>query len=117
MDITYRKCGDYYIPNIVLSDTTHYHIGKYGWMRRTFLQEHRPIQYSDLVLTEKLFPHLAEIDEACHQRLEVMIPAMAEQEDVTAALKRADQMEWVRRMNSIKARAEEVILAELVYSD
>ncbi|MCD7801668.1 MAG: TnpV protein [Clostridiales bacterium] len=56
MDITYTKCGDYYIPNIVFSDTTHYHIGKYGRMRRTFLQEHRPIQYSDLVLTEKLFP-------------------------------------------------------------
>ncbi|MCD8383899.1 MAG: TnpV protein [Clostridiales bacterium] len=117
MDITYTKCGDYYLPNIALSDTTHYHIGKYGRMRRTFLQEHRPIQYSDLVLTEKLFPHLAEIDEACRQRLEIMIPAMAKQEGVTAALKRADQMEWVRRMNSIKVRAEKVILAELVYAD
>ncbi|MCD7919813.1 MAG: TnpV protein [Clostridiales bacterium] len=117
MDIAYTKCGDYYIPNIALSDTTHYHIGKYGRMRRMFLMEHRPIQYSDLVLTEKLFPHLAEINEVCHQRLEVMIPAMAEQEGVTAALKRTNQMEWVRRMNSIKARAEEVILAELVYSD
>ncbi|MCD7920067.1 MAG: TnpV protein [Clostridiales bacterium] len=117
MNITYTKCGDYYIPNIALSDTTHYHIGKYGRMRRTFLQEHHSIQYSDLVLTEKLFPHLAEIDEACHQRLEVMIPAMAEQEGVTATLKRTDQMEWVRRMNNIKVRAEEVILAELVYSD
>lgn len=69
------------------------------------------------MLTEKLFPHLAEIDEACHDRLEVMIPAMAAQEDVTAALKRVDQMEWVRRMNSIKARAEEIVLAELVYAD
>ncbi|MCD8127676.1 MAG: TnpV protein [Clostridiales bacterium] len=117
MNITYTKCGDYYLPNIALSDTTHYHIGKYGRMRRTFLQEHRPIQYSDPVLTEKLFPHLAEIDEACRQRLEIMIPTTAEQEGVTAALKRADQMEWVRRMNSIKARAEEVILAELVYAD
>ncbi len=117
MDITYTKCGDYYIPNITLSDTTHYHLGKYGRMRRTFLQEHRPIQYSDLVLTEKLFPHLADIDEACRQRLDVMIPAMAEQEGATAALKRTNQMEWVRRMNSIRARAEEVILAELVYSD
>ncbi len=117
MNITYTKCGDYYLPNIALSDTTDYHIGKYGRMRRTFLQEHRPIQYSDLVLTEKLFPHLAEIDEACHNRLEVMIPAMAERESVTAVLKKADQMEWVRRMNSVKARAEEVILAELVYSN
>lgn len=117
MDITYTKNGDYYLPNIALSNTTHYHIGKYGRMRRAFLREHRPIQYSDLVLTERLFPHLAEIDEACHQRLEVMIPAMAEQEGATAALKRADQMEWVRRMNNIKARAEEIILAELVYAD
>lgn len=117
MDITYTKNGDYYLPNIALSNTTHYHIGKYGRMRRAFLKEHRPIQYSDLILTEKLFPHLAEIDEACHQRLEVMIPAMAEQEGVTAALKRDDQLEWVRRMNGIKARAEEVILSELVYVD
>ncbi len=93
MDITYTKCGDYYIPNVALSDTTHYHIGKYGRMRRTFLKEYRSIQYSDLVLTEKLFPHLAEIDKACHQRLDVMIPAMAKQEGVTAALKRTDQME------------------------
>ena len=69
------------------------------------------------MLTEKLFPHLVEIDEACHQRLDVLIPAMAEQEGVTVALKRTDQMEWVRRMNSIKARAEEVVLAELVYAD
>lgn len=56
MDITYTKNGDYYLPNIALSNTTHYHIGKYGRMRRAFLREHRPIQYSDLVLTEKLFP-------------------------------------------------------------
>ncbi|MCD8116172.1 MAG: TnpV protein [Oscillospiraceae bacterium] len=117
MDITYTKCGDYDLPNIALADTTHYHVGKYGRMRRAFLREHRPIQYNDLVLTEKLFPHLAEIDEACHHRLEVMIPAMAEHEGVTAALKRADQMEWVRRMNNIKARAEEIILAELVYAN
>ncbi|MCD8353183.1 MAG: TnpV protein [Clostridiales bacterium] len=117
MDITYTKSGDYYLPNIVLSNTTHYHIGKYGRMRRDFLKEHRPIQYSDLILTEKLFPHLAEIDDACHQRLAVMIPAMVEREGVAAALKKADQIEWVRRMNSIKARAEEVILAELIYTD
>ncbi|MCC8356249.1 MAG: TnpV protein [Oscillospiraceae bacterium] len=117
MDITYTKCGDCYLSDIALSDTTHYHIGKYGRMRRVFLQEHRPIQYNNLVLTEKLFPHLAEFDDACHQRLEVMIPATAELEGVTAALKRADQMEWVRRMNSIKARAEEIILAELVHAD
>ncbi len=63
MDITYTKSGDYYLPNIALSDTTHYHIGKYGRMRRAFLQKYRPIQYSDLVLTEKLFPHLSGIDE------------------------------------------------------
>ncbi|MCC8128745.1 MAG: TnpV protein [Clostridiales bacterium] len=117
MEITYTKCGDYYLPDIVLSDNTHYQIGKYGRMRRTFLKEHRPIIYSDLVLTEKLFPLLAEIDETCHQRLDVMIPAMAEREGVDAALKRADSMEWTRRMNNIKARAEEVILAELVYAD
>ena len=114
---TYTQIGDVLIPDIALADTKPYHIGKYGRMRRTFLREHRPNIYSELSMTEKLFPHLAEIDEVCHQRLEIIVSDMAEREGVTAALKRTDQMEWVRRMNSIKARAEEIVLTELVYAD
>ena len=74
-----------------------------------------PILYTDLIVTEKLFSHLEEIDTACRERLEIIENAMMQQEGVTEALKAADQMAWVRSMNSIHNRAEEVVLAELVY--
>ena len=115
MELTYTQCGDYLIPNLVLSDTREYHIGKYGRMRRAYLKEYRPALYSTLLLTEKLFSHLAEIDAACKNRLEIIEKAMMQQEGVTEALKAADQMAWVRSMNSIHNKAEEIVLAELVY--
>ena len=68
-----------------------------------------------LIVTEKPFPHLEEIDTACRERLEIIEKAMMQQEGVTEALKAADQMAWVRSMNSIHNRAEEIVLAELVY--
>ena len=115
MELTYTKCGDYLIPDLVLSDTKEYHIGKYGRLRRAYLKEHRPILYTDLIVTEKLLPHLEEIDIACRERLEIIEKAMMQQEGVTEALKAADQMAWVRSMNSIHNRAEEIVLAGLVY--
>ena len=117
MELTYTQCGDYLIPNLVLSDTEEYHIGKYGRMRRAYLKEYRPALYSTLLLTEKLFPQLAETDAACKNRLEIIETAMMRQEGVTEALKAADQMEWVRRRNSVHSRAEEIILHELVYAE
>lgn len=113
---TYRQEGDYLIPNLVLPDTSDYKIGKYGRMRRSYLKEHRPSLYSTLVLDGILFKHLAEIDQACNERMETIISAMVKQEGVTEALKAADQMEWVRRKNSIHNRAEEIVLSELVYA-
>ena len=113
---TYRQAGDYFIPNITLPDDGEYQIGKYGRMRRSYLKEHRPSLYSTLILDGILFKHLAEIDQACNERMETIISAMAKQEGVTEALKAADQMEWVRRMNSIRNRAEEIVLSELVYA-
>lgn len=117
MELTYTQCGDYLIPNLVLADTQEYHIGKYGRMRRVYLKDHRPALYSILLLTEKLFPHLAEIDAACKNRLNIIETAMMRQEGVTEALKTTDQMEWVRRMNSIHSRAEEIVLHELAYAE
>ena len=115
MELTYTQCEDYLIPDLVLADTQEYRIGKYGRMRRTYLKDHRPVLYSSLLLTEKLFPHLAEIDAACREQMETIEKAMMEQEGVTEALKAADQMEWVRRMNSIHSRAEETVLHDLIY--
>ena len=112
---TYRREGDYLIPNLTLPDTGDYTIGKYGRMRRTYLKDHHPAFYSTLILDGTLFKHLAEIEQACNERMEVITTAMVKQEGVTEALKAADQMEWVRRMNIIRNRAEEVVLQELVY--
>ena len=113
---TYRQVGDYFIPNLVLPDTGNYQIGKYGRMRRSYLKEHHPILYNNYLLEGTLFKHLAEIDQDCNERMEIVVSAIAKQEGVTEALKAADQMEWVRRINSIRNRAEEIILTELVYA-
>ena len=85
-------------------------------MRRIYLKEHWKVLYSNLVVEGKLFEHLAEIDQSCNKQMEIIVSAMEKQEGVTETLKAADQMEWVRRMNSIRSRAEEIILAELVYA-
>ena len=112
---TYRREGDFLIPNLVLPDTGDYQIGKYGRMRRSYLKEHRPILYTNLLTSGTLHRHLAEIDQACNERMEIIVSAMAKQEDVTETLKASAQMEWVRHMNSIRSLAEEIVLTELVY--
>ena len=117
MELTYTQCGDYLIPDLVLAGTQEYRIGKYGRMRRAYLKDNRPALYSTLLLTEKLFPHLAEIDAACKTRLDTIETAMMRREGVTEALKGANQMEWVRRRNNIHSRAEEIVLHELVYAE
>ena len=113
---TYRQAGDYFIPNLILPDTGDYQIGKYGRMRRNYLTEHRKNLYTNYVMEGTLFKHLFEIDQACNERMEIIVPAIAKQEGVTEALKAADQMEWVRRMNSVRNRAEVIVLTELVYA-
>ena len=99
---TYRREGDFLIPNLVLPDTGDYQIGKYWRMRRRYLKEHRRVLYTNLLTSGNLRRHLAEIDQACNERMESIVSAMAKQEGVAEALKAADQMELVRRMNSIR---------------
>ena len=112
---TYRQVGDYFIPNLTLPDTGNYQIGKYGRLRRSYLKEHRPVLYANYLTSGTLHQHLAEIEQACNERMEIIVSAMAKRESVTETLKAADQMEWVLRMNSIRSRAEEIVLTELVY--
>ncbi|MDO5545868.1 MAG: TnpV protein [Eubacteriales bacterium] len=112
--LTYRQNGDYLIPNLELSEQPVKPLGKYGRMRKTYLKEHRPILYSQMLLSEKLYPHLLEIDETANSRLEQMIPELAKAAGATEALKASDPMRWVGLMNNCKAQAEEVILAELI---
>lgn len=112
---TYTQVGDFLLPNLYIESREEYHIGKYGQMRKRYLKEHRPILFSNLLLSGNLDQHLEEIDRACIERMDLLTRQMADREGATEALKAADQMEWVRWMNSIQSRAEEIVLNELVY--
>ena len=112
---TYTQVGDYLLPNLIANEAEQPPIGKYGRMRKRYLKEHRPILFTNLLIVGKLYQHLAEIDCSCEDRLDLIIRQMAKIEGVSEALKAVDQMEWVRRMNSIQNRAEEIVLHELVY--
>ena len=91
-------------------------IGKYGRLRWQYLKEYRPVVWTQMVMDGTVFSHLYEVDRAAYERLDHMIPAMAESAGVTEALKAADPMKWVGLMNNCKAQAEEVILEELIYN-
>ena len=115
-NLTYTRNGDYLIPDLKLSEQPEKPLGKYGRMRKAYLKEHRPILYNQLLMSEKLYPHLREIDETANSRLEQMMPALMQSAGVTEALKASDPMKWVGLMNNLKAQAEEVILTELIYA-
>lgn len=114
--LTYIRNGDYWIPNLSLSQQESKPLGKYGRMRKKYLQEHRPVLWNRLILSEQLYPHLREIDETANRRLEQMMPTLMQSAGVTEALKASDPMKWVGLMNNLKAQAEEVILTELIYT-
>ena len=112
----YIQCGDYLIPDLGLTEQEQKPLGKYGRMRREYLENNRSGLYTRMIPDGTLMEHLHEIDETCQQRLDQMIPQMAKAEGVTENLKATDQMAWVGWMNSIHASTEEAILQELVYS-
>ena len=114
--LTYIRCGDYDIPNLKLTEQPETSIGKYGRMRKSYLKEHRPILYNQMLLSEKLYPHLIEIDETAQSRLEQMMPQLAKEAGATEELKASDPMKWVGLMNTCKAQAEEILMAELINS-
>lgn len=116
MKLTYRRCGDYYLPNIGISAEDMRPLGKYGRMHLRYLREHRPLLFNQLLLSGKLMTHLYSIDNACQERMELLIPQMKAAEGVTEELKATDQMEWACRMNSIHHRIEEILFNELVYA-
>ena len=115
MKLTYHCCGDYLLPKLAIPDEPVV-LGKYGRMHKTYLKAHKPIVYDALLFSGKLTEHLVSVDAECRERLETLLPQMMRQEGVDEALKARNQMEWVRRMNSIQNRAEEILLNELVYA-
>ena len=115
-NLTYTRNGDYLIPDLKLTEQPPKPLGKYGRMRKAYLKEHRPLIYNQLLLTEKLYPHLIEIDETAQSRLEQMMPQLAAAAGVTEQLKASDPMKWVGLMNTCKAQAEEILMTELIHS-
>ncbi len=114
-EITYRKCGDYYIPNLKLNNENYKPLGKYGRMRKSWLMQHHSPLFNHLLLSEKLVPHLNEVDEQAQHLLDTMIPKLKVEQGVTDELKMLNQLEWVGRMNNIVAQIEENIFDEIVY--
>ena len=113
-NLNYTKTGDYSIPNLKLSEVPE--IGKYGRMRKKYLKEHRPILYNRLLLSEKLYPHLAEIDQTSNRRLGQLMDELKRSSGVDETMKATDPMKWTGVMNTLKSQAEETILSELIYS-
>ena len=113
---TYRQVGDYFIPSITLPDDGEYQIGKYGMLRRTYLNEHRPNLYSILMMKGELLKHLEEIDKSTTQQVQTIVNQMAKAEGLTEELKATDPLLWTSRMNNILHSAEEIVLSEMVYN-
>ena len=116
MNITYHRNGDYLLPDLTLDDQPAAPLTKYGRMRMRFLQEHKPGLYSHLILSGKLYQHLAETQEAAQTRMGRIVAEMAKSARVDEKLKARDQMAWVGAMNAIRQQAEEIVLEEMVYS-
>ena len=112
---TYTEIDGIFYPSLTLPEPDPRPIGKWGRLHETYLKEHRPCTYTTLLTSCKLDSYLADINEQAVEMLERMIAQMAKAEGVTEDLKSNSPMDWVGRMNSIRSRAEEVILADLIY--
>ena len=112
--LSYTMHGDYYLPDLELNEEEPVY-GKYGIMRKQFLKEHRSAKYQYLILTGKLTEYLNQVDKEAREKVEMLVEQMAERWGVTEELKMRDQMEWVRRMNNIKATAEEIVYKNIIF--
>ena len=113
-ELTYIRCGDYFILDIKLQEETR-SIGRWGRIHREYLRESNPIRFDDLCLTGELWTYLADLNEQAQNRLELIIEQLKAFEGVTGELKATNQMTWVGAMNSIRNRAEGIIKYELIY--
>ena len=116
IELEYRQNGDYLLPDLGLTEAEQMPLGKYGLLRRHYLEENRPGLYTRLMLSGKLMEHLQEIEQTAQNRLERLMILLPKQNGVTEELKEKAPMQWVGMMNNIRSQAEELILTELVYS-
>ena len=115
--LDYTLVNDYYLPNLTAAAPAEQHpTGRWGRLHKRYLKEHHPIRYNQLLLSGELDSYLAKLDKQAEEQLALIIRQMQEAEGVDEALKAADQLEWVRRMNSIRNRAEEIILRKIVFN-
>ena len=114
-NLTYTQCSDYLIPDIRLEHTGTQTLGKYGRMRRAFLEQNNPMLFNDMVLMENLFPHLWEVQQTYEKRMELLMEELLAKN--SAPDKATQQLAWVAHMNILKAQAEEIVLRELVYEE
>ena len=115
MHLTYEKCGDYLISNLIPNPEPEGELRKFGLMRKSYLENHRRGIYSGLLLSGELKKHLLMIQEQAEERFDLLVEQMAKREGVTKQLMVQNQMRWVKRMNNIRARAEEIVREEIIY--
>ena len=114
--LDYTMVNGYYLPNLTAAAPAEQHpTGRWGRLHKMYLKEQHPIRYNQLLLSGELGGYLAKLDKQAEEQLALTVWQMQEAEGVTEALKTADQLEWVRRMNSIRNRAEEIIKTELIF--
>ena len=113
MELTYFQCGDYLFPNLTIGETQAV-TGKYEMLRKTFLKENRAGWYQGMILSGKLDKHLAEVEKAAEERMEILMEGLLEK--YPAPDKAKDQLAWAAHMGSLTAMVEESVLQELVYS-
>ena len=114
--LDYTLVNDHYLPNLTVAAPAEQHpTGRWGRLHKKYLEEHHPVRYNQLVLSGELGGYLDTLDEQADEQFALIIRQMQEAEGVTEALKAADQLEWVRRMNNIRNRAEEIVYNEIVY--
>ena len=114
VEITYSKVGYYLIPNLVMDDQPEGEVGIWGWRRKEYLRKHKKGVYNAMLLNGTLTQHLIDTNRQALEMMETIVKQTAELENVTKDLKRRDQMEWVRRMNNIRSRAEEFVRSDLI---
>ena len=118
MELTYTKVGDYLVPDLMMDgeeELEEMPLGKYGMLREDFLKEHHHGTYTSMLLTGRLEPHLREINRQAQEQVDNIVQGLMKQQSVNEDLKARDQMAWVQAVNSFKAQAEEIVLAEIVY--
>ena len=115
MNISYTKSGDYLLPDLILENKKQYNIGKYGLLRLNYIKNYKLGLYFDLLVNDKLNEYLHDIDTIVMEKVQKLIKELAEKENIDENLKQNNQLEWVRCMNNIKNRTEEIVLNELIY--